>query len=69
MGRWSRTSNERTEAERPGVLDDLLDHLALDEGQPLFPSEAGIGELVLIEPELVENSGSSKRGLRILIFD
>src|SRR4051794_38538432 len=37
--------------------DDLLDHLALDEGEPLVAAQVGIGEAVLVEPELVEDRG------------
>ena len=35
--------------------NDILDHLALDEGQPLIASEMRIGQPVLVQPELVQD--------------
>src|SRR2546423_1522012 len=40
---------------RAWTSDNFLDHLALDEGQPLITSEVRIGEPLLVQPELVQN--------------
>ena len=37
--------------------DDLLDHLALDERQPLVAAQVRVGQLVLVEAELVQDRG------------
>src|SRR2546427_9978920 len=35
--------------------NDLFDHAAFDEGEPLVPAQMWIGQLTLVEAELVEN--------------
>src|SRR5580704_8775476 len=41
----------------PPGLDNFLNHLAFDERKPLITAQVRVGELVLIEAELVQNRG------------